>query len=122
MSFKEKNSVQKRMQEALRITTKYPDKIPVICEKSNSTRDNLPKIDKNKYLVPNDLIVSQFIQVIRNKLRIDAHVAIFLIVGDFIPTPMTTISDLYYHHRDNDGFLYVTYAAENTFGTKKDTS
>lgn len=119
MSFKEKNSIQKRMQEAIRITTKYPDKIPVICEKSNNSRDNLPIIDKNKYLVPNDLIVSQFIQVIRNKLRIEPHVAIFLIIRDFIPTPMTTISDLYYHHRDDDGFLYVTYTAENTFGEKK---
>lgn len=122
MSFKERNSVQKRMQESIRITTKYPDRIPVICEKSNNTRDNLPMIDKNKYLLPNDLIVSQFIQVIRNKLRVDPHVSIFLIVGDFIPTPMTTISDLYYHHRDNDGFLYVTYATENTFGEKNNSS
>lgn len=116
MSFKERNSVQKRMQEAMRIINKYPDRIPIICEKTNNTRDNLPKIDKNKYLVPNDFIVSQFIQIIRNKLRIDPHVAIFLIVGDNIPTPMTAMSELYYHYRDYDGFLYISYATENTFG------
>lgn len=118
MCFKQKYSIQKRMQESVRITQKFPDRIPIICEKSINSRDNLPQIDKIKYLVPNDLNVAQFIQIIRNRLRLTQHDAIYLIVGDIIPGPMTAMAELYYHHIDADGFLYISYAAENTFGKK----
>jgi GABA(A) receptor-associated protein len=34
---------------------KYPDRIPVICEKNE--RSDIATIDKKKYLVPSDLTV-----------------------------------------------------------------
>jgi GABA(A) receptor-associated protein len=46
-----------------RIRAKYPDRIPVICEKA--LKSNLEDIDKKKYLVPSDLTVGQFVYVIR---------------------------------------------------------
>lgn len=39
-----------RKSEADRIRQKYPDRIPVICEKADKT--DIPTIDKKKYLVP----------------------------------------------------------------------
>ncbi|KAJ3508865.1 hypothetical protein NMY22_g16480 [Coprinellus aureogranulatus] len=41
---------EKRKAEAERIRQKYPDRIPVICEKADRT--DIPTIDKKKYLVP----------------------------------------------------------------------
>ena len=46
-----------------RIRGKYPDRIPVICEKNE--KSNVPDIDKKKFLVPGDLTVAHFILVIR---------------------------------------------------------
>jgi GABA(A) receptor-associated protein len=62
-SFKSEHSFDKRKLESARIRAKYPDRIPVICEKA--TKSNLEDIDKKKYLVPSDLTVGQFVYVIR---------------------------------------------------------
>lgn len=113
--FKQKYSVVKRMNESARILSKFPDRIPVICERSTSN-NTLENIDKNKFLVPQDLTASQFVTIVRNRLRLTPAHAIFLIINDIIPAPMSSISDLYYHHKDQDGFLYIQYTAENTFG------
>lgn len=113
--FKQKHSIAKRMNESARILQKFSDRIPVICEK-NPYNNTLDYIDKNKFLVPLDLNVAQFIIIIRNRLKLTPNHAIFLSVGDIIPGPMSTIADLYYTYKEDDGFLYINYSAENTFG------
>ena len=45
--FKEENSLDKRKAESERIRQKYPDRIPVICEKAEGS--DIPDIDKKKY-------------------------------------------------------------------------
>ena len=50
-SFKSKHTFEKRKEEAERILAKYPQRIPVICEKDPRSRD-IPNIDRQKYLVP----------------------------------------------------------------------
>ncbi len=116
VGFKIKNSLQERWTESLRVIAKYPDRIPVICERSNKATKDCPIIDKNKYLVPRDLTVGQFIFVIRNRLKLPAEKAIFLFIGGMIPSTSSFINNLYETHRDEDGFLYITYSFENTFG------
>ena len=59
-SFKAKHTFEKRKEEAERILAKYPQRIPVICEKDPRSRD-IPNIDRQKYLVPDDLSVANFI-------------------------------------------------------------
>lgn len=41
------HAIEQRKNEAERIRERYPDRIPVICEKSETSK--LPDIDKNKY-------------------------------------------------------------------------
>ena len=47
MTFKKDHPIEKRREEAQRIRAKYPDRIPVICEKAESS--DIPDIDKKKY-------------------------------------------------------------------------
>ena len=54
--------------ESERIRNKYPDRIPVICEKTEKA--NIDDIDKKKYLVPADLTAGQFVYVIRKRLKL----------------------------------------------------
>lgn len=113
-SFKEEHPLEKRQAEAARIRDKYPDRIPVIVEKAE--RSEIPDIDKKKYLVPADLTVGQFVYVIRKRIKVSAEKAIFMFVKNVLPPTASLMSDIYEEHKDEDGFLYITYSGENTFG------
>uniref|UniRef100_I2CPX1 Autophagy-related protein n=1 Tax=Nannochloropsis gaditana (strain CCMP526) TaxID=1093141 RepID=I2CPX1_NANGC len=116
-SFKAEHPLDKRKGEAEKILSKYPDRIPVICEKAD--RSEIPDIDKKKYLVPADLTVGQFTYVIRKRIRLPPEKAIFIFVNNYIPPTSGAMSAIYEERKDEDGFLYITYSGENTFGGEK---
>ena len=74
-TFINKNSFDKRVQESTNIKEKYTDRIPIIVEKHHTC--NLPEIDKCKYLVPKDMTMSQFIFVIRKRIKLNSNQALF---------------------------------------------
>ena len=115
MQFKNEFSHAIRLKEGLRIREKHPDKIPIICEKSNVEKV-LPQLDKKKYLVPHDLTLGQFIYVIRKRMSLNSNQALFVLINGQSPSQNTLISEIYKHNKSSDEYLYVTYAAENTFG------
>ena len=113
--FKKKYTLERRKAEAVRILKRYPTRIPVICERADTS--DIALIDKYKYLVPNDLVIAQFIFVIRHRLELDAAKAIFLFVNNqIIPPSNVSLGELYEEYKSADGFLYMTYSGENTFG------
>lgn len=113
-SFKEKFPLKKRIDEANHIIKKYPDRVPVIVEKAGKT--DIPDIDKKKYLVPSDLTVGQFVYVIRKRIKLTPEQAIFLFVNNTLPATASLMSQIYKEHKDKDGFLYISYSGESTFG------
>jgi GABA(A) receptor-associated protein len=114
--FKYRFSFIDRQNESLKIMSQYPDRIPIICERSDLTSDDCPFIDKKKYLVPRVLNVAQFIHVIRKRMKISEEKALYLFIKGNIPSSSLMIETLYNYYRDDDGFLYVLYSFENTFG------
>lgn len=116
-NFKLKNTFAARLNESQRILMKFPERIPIICEKEKAKSSYvLPELVKQKFLVPKDIKVFEFMSVVRNKLKIGAEYAIFLTINGMIPSSSDIMSHIYEEHKDDDGFLYVTYGAENTFG------
>jgi GABA(A) receptor-associated protein len=115
-SFKHLYKFNDRYNESKRILNIYPDRIPVICERSNLAPMDCPFIDKKKYLIPRDLTVGQFIYVIRNRLLLAPEKALFLFINGTIPASSAQIETIYDFNKDNDGFLYILYTFENTFG------
>eukprot|EP00294_Goniomonas_avonlea_P017362 CAMPEP_0114540190 /NCGR_PEP_ID=MMETSP0114-20121206/633_1 /TAXON_ID=31324 /ORGANISM="Goniomonas sp, Strain m" /LENGTH=125 /DNA_ID=CAMNT_0001724331 /DNA_START=37 /DNA_END=414 /DNA_ORIENTATION=+ len=112
--YREETPADVRKQESQRMREKYPERIPVIVEKfSNSAVDD---IDKKKFLVPVDLTVGQFVHVIRKRIKLSPERAIFIFVDNVIPPTGALMSNIYEEKKDADGFLYVTYSGENTFG------
>ncbi|ANZ77907.1 BA75_04612T0 [Komagataella pastoris] len=112
--FKDEHPFEKRKAEAMRIRYKFADRIPVICEKVE--KSDIPEVDKRKYLVPCDLTVGQFVYVIRKRIKIPSEKAIFIFIDDILPPTAALMSKVYEEHKDEDGFLYVLYSGENTFG------
>jgi GABA(A) receptor-associated protein len=113
--FKTANPFEARAEEARRIRDKFPGRVPVIVERGQRSL-SVPRIDKQKFLVPGDLNVSQFIYVIRKRLNLPSEQALFLFVGNTLPTTGMLIRELHASYGDADGFLYVTYCGENVFG------
>lgn len=114
MKFKSEHTFDNRVAESGRVLSKYPDRVPVICEKNS--KSSIDDLDKKKYLVPVDLTAGQFVYVIRKRLRLPAEKAIFLFVASVIPPTSSNMATLYHQYKDRDGFLYITYSEENVFG------
>jgi len=112
--FKVDHPLEKRREVADRIKSKYPDRIPVIVEKA--PKSDAPDIDKKKYLVPGDITVGKFVYEIRKHMKLSPEKAIFLFVNNTLPPTAALMSSIYERNRDEDGFLYITYSGENTFG------
>ncbi|KAI8525110.1 hypothetical protein RHMOL_Rhmol13G0203100 [Rhododendron molle] len=106
---------ERRLTEAARIREKYPERIPVIVERAE--RSDVPEVDKKKYLVPADLTVGQFVYVVRKRIKLSAEKAIFVFVNNVLPPTAVLMSAIYEENKDEDGFLYMTYSGENTFGS-----
>ena len=112
--YKQEKEFYQRINETIQIRAKHPDRIPIIVE---PTTDNiLPLLDKHKYLVSNEMTLGQFAYTIRKRIRLSQDQAMFLFVNNVLPPTSSTIGGVYHEHKDADGFLYLSYAGENTFG------
>ncbi|KAK6589489.1 hypothetical protein RS030_203089 [Cryptosporidium xiaoi] len=125
---KEKVQFDKRAAEALSIRAKYPNRIPVICEKSSKC--DLPEIEKKKFLVPMNMLVGEFKYIIHkhitqstttqgNGLKIPTtyEKTIYLFVNNTIPKAGSLMQEVYEQYVSDDGFLYLQYGSENAFGS-----
>ncbi len=95
--------------QSVRLMEKYPDRVPIIINKSDF------KLDKKKYLVPKDLSIGQFMMIVRSKVNIKPEESMFIFIDNLIPCSTDLIQQLYANHQ-KDGILYVTLCLENTFG------
>jgi GABA(A) receptor-associated protein len=128
LSFKTKYSESQRKLESAKITRKYPDRVPVIVERSHGS--SLPDIDKHKFLVPGDLSIGQFITIIRKRTKLSPEEGIFVFVDPnrnnedgnqkksslVIPPTSSIISNIYEEYKSPCGFLLVVYTGENVYG------
>ena len=112
-SFKDKYSFEKRLNESTNIIGKYPNRIPIIVERFNRS---LPDIDRKKYLAPSDLSVGNFMYVIRKRIKLNAEKSLYLFFNDKLLPVNTLLESAYDEHKDDDGFLYIKYCEESTFG------
>ena len=111
--FEKKHSLEERKKASVSLKTNHSDRIPVIlCRGSNG----LPLLDRTKYLVPRDTTMGKFMAEIRKTLILSEFNALFLFVNDVLVPAGSIMSDVYEKHQAADGFLYISYHSENTFG------
>lgn len=121
-TFKKSHNFEQRQAVSKNICTKYPDRIPVVIEAHPKTK--LPLLDKQKFLVPKEITLGKFIFEVRKHIKLEPTDAIFIFVQQtvearvvfVIPPTSALMSHLYERYNDADGFLYLTYSGENTFG------
>lgn len=112
--YKQNRSFDQRCQESSAMLRKYPERVPVIIEPKN---ESIPFIDKNKYMSPRDLTFSQLMYVVRRRLNLRPEQALFFFLpNNELVVAASSIDEIYNRRADKDGFLYVTYNLEHSFG------
>ena len=115
-SFKESLDINKRKTLSSQILATHAGRVPVIVERSTDSK-NLPIIERKKFLTPAEYTVAKFQQEILNHLPIDEFTSINLYVGKGVMAmPALLMRQLYDIHKDEDGFLYVTYGEHKAMG------
>lgn len=113
--FKKQHSLEKRKEESKRIMEKYDQRIPLIVLKD--TKCTLPDIDRYKFLAPYDITLGQFMYVVRKRIKLETHESIYFFVNEnVLVNSSQSMITIYDSHKDEDGFLYLTYCTENVFG------
>eukprot|EP01068_Selenidium_serpulae_P006660 Selendium_serpulae@DN4468_c0_g1_i2.p1 len=117
-----------------KIMRKFPNRVPVICEKDVRST-SLPTIPTKKFLVPRTMLVGEFKYIIfRHITAIDqtSEKSIYLFVNEGpgqtrtrrtrrSPAHDETMGEIWNNNRDTrDGFLYMEYSAESTLGSTAD--
>jgi GABA(A) receptor-associated protein len=114
--YKERTTLGQRILESNKIREKFPGRIPIIVEKASRVNNDIPTIDKNKYLVPSDLSFGQFLFVVRKRLSLKPDKALFMFVNNILVASSELMVSVYNKYKDIDGFLYILYSGESTFG------
>lgn len=116
-SFKQRKTLATRKEEVAGIRAKFPTKLPVVVERYQNEY-HLPVLDKMKFLVPQELTMSQFVTIIRNRLHLHSSQAFYLMVNNkSLASLSKTMGEIYRDSKDDDGFLYITYASQEMFGS-----
>lgn len=114
--FKINHPFEKRIEVCSKILLKYPDRIPTIVEKANKSTDNII-LRKKKFIVPRDITMGKFIVELRKHMSdLLPEESIFLFIQDALIPTTQNFDQIYNKYKDEDGFLYIILAGENTFG------
>lgn len=121
INFKDEYTFEERLAEAKKILSKYSNRVPIIVEPYKGgyfSRTSNIEIDKKKYLVPNSLTLGQFMHIIRKRINLQEHEAIFCFFGkgETIPPMSALMGDVYEQYKDDCLFLYAKICKEETFG------
>ena len=116
--YKKENSLNTRQIKTFEILKKYPTRIPIFVD-TNKNQDFT--IEKQKYLVPEDLSIAQFMYILRNKINLDKSQSIYLFIKDKngkmkLPQTIQSLRQIYNEFKDDDSCLYMTIYQENVFG------
>lgn len=113
MTFRSFYTDVQRVRMSSRLRLKYPDRIPIVLEPYQ--KEELYR----RILVPKTVTGGHLYGLVRSRLEMRPEEAIFVFCDDNnrLVSQQETVGKIYEDHRnEDDGFLYLHYALENTFG------
>ena len=113
---------RKRHFERVMASSKAEGRTPVILEPEPGCKFDTDAFKTVKRLCDRSITMSHMVLIARANIPsklISPNEAIYLLVGEGNNTLVngpTPIADVYDKYKDEDGFLYITFTSENTFG------
>lgn len=115
MKYKERVSLEDRKKVSNRIVNEHPNRIPVIVECSEALqRDHT--LPKNKFAVPYDLTLAQFMYVVRKNMALKPEFALYAFINNRLHPTAALMGTIYSQEKTDDGFMYIELFQESTFG------
>ena len=102
-----------RQKDSIFLKSNYLRKLPIVFDRGNK---ETPKLQKNKFLIDENLQLGNISVIIRDKISIDKKSALFLFINGTIYNNSTLLKEIYYKENPEDGFLKIIYTLENCFG------
>jgi GABA(A) receptor-associated protein len=118
IDYKDKFSFIDRANKSISIRTAHENYVPVIMQKFAASNVNVPDLKKQKYLIKSTDKFSLLFNTVRSNLKLPKDKALFFYVNNKIINQNDLMSEVDNKHSDADGFLYVYYTLESTFGNK----
>ena len=113
--YQEEHALEERVRECEKIRRFWPDKIPIILEKQESSK--LLDVPKAKLLCPKSYSFSQFQMCLRMKIKLDKNDSLFIFLGKSnLVTGDKEMKAIYEENKDPDGFLYLSYCEHQSLG------
>ena len=125
--YRMKKPRDERKIEATHILTKYPKRIAIVLERSKTATIEDLHPEKLKWLVPQDMNVSQFIKTVHQKKKfakvqgedgVERDIDLYLFINNVIIDTDASIQYLFDKNKHTDGFLYMKYSNKYDFGKK----
>ncbi|XP_045466943.1 microtubule-associated proteins 1A/1B light chain 3C-like [Harmonia axyridis] len=98
--------------------SRFPTRVPVIVKRFSKEK-HLPQLDKKKYLIPQEVTMSEFQMFLRNKMELQSNRSMYLLVNNRSMLSLsTTIAEVYHEYANNEGYLSITYTSQEVFGSR----
>jgi hypothetical protein len=122
-SFRNTHSIEERKRISGQILAKYKDKACIIIEKSKLCKDKSITIKRTKYLADKSITIGELVNRVKKEIENIRDQAIFILIVDknmrgISPTMSSNINEMYTKYHHDDGFMYMEFLCENTFGIK----
>ena len=111
-----KEKKEKLRESVIKMRERYPGRVPVFILKSHKDK-LLPDINCNKFIVPEDISVTNLMALVRSRLSLGSEVSMFFFINEtVIPCGSDTVGNLYNTYKNEDNILLIYYCGENVFG------
>jgi len=116
-NMKERNKSNKDEEKGKCVRERNPGRVPIILIPLR--QNTKPKLSEIKFLVPESMSFSHFVSSVRRHLSMSSEIGLYFYVGNGKSMPITNslMSDIDSQHQSKDGFVYVYYDLESSFGS-----
>ena len=113
-TFKRQHPFEARRMLSVKMKAVYPRHVPLIVER-RSRQD--PPLPKSRFLVAGEKRMGEILAQVKGEMTLRPTEALFFLVGEEMIRPGESAARLYERWGDDDGFLYLVYSREESFGT-----